>query len=184
MTATGRDDMHEGTSVEQHGLMAAPEVVKPQLLEPKLSRPANELLAHVARATSLRKSKRLGEHKCTLGQFNQPQVNRYAVRYAGNNPRMLFLLRYEQGEQVIVDRDGARVAVFLGPLDTNAVLGVLDRPLDPRVLLIGLRSLQRRANISPSLAPVNAATLTIPNSTDPLKPRASVRSCSSSSAMP
>ncbi|MGB6916324.1 MAG: hypothetical protein WBE42_26780 [Pseudolabrys sp.] len=97
---------------------------------------------------------------------------------------MLFLLRYEQGGQVIVDRDGALVAVFLGPLDTNAVLGVLDRPLDPRVLLIGLRSLQRRANISPSLAPVNAATLTIPNSADPLKPRTSVRSCSSSSAMP
>jgi hypothetical protein len=28
----------------------------------------------------------------TLGQFNQPQVNRYAVRYAGNNPQMLFPL--------------------------------------------------------------------------------------------
>jgi hypothetical protein len=92
MAAASRDYVNRGTSIKQHGFMAAAEVVKSQFLKPEPPRPADEFLAYVARAARLCEGKRLGENQGTLGQFNEPQVNRYAVRYAGNQPQNLFAL--------------------------------------------------------------------------------------------
>ena len=90
---------------------------------------------HVAGAAQHSKSKRVREHQGFFGQLDQRQVNCRSIGYTGNQPQMLLSFDQEQRQQIIVDRDGALVALFLGALDAKTVrLGVLDRPLDPQRL--------------------------------------------------
>ena len=105
---------------------------------------------------------RAGKYQRPGRQLDKRQVNSGTVRDASYHPQITITFGHEKRDKVAVDFDGAVAALGFRTLDLQSVFyGFFYRSLDPQRL---------SGRISPRRAPVNAATATIGNSTDSLKP--------------
>ena len=84
MSATGRDDVNRDTGIRAASFHACPEGREAAALEPQRSRLSHELVGRIARIAGLRKRARIREHQRAFWQPDKRQVDRNAVRNAGD----------------------------------------------------------------------------------------------------
>jgi hypothetical protein len=104
-----------------------PEIMQPQMRKAERGGPPQEFLGGIVRRSQPGKRKALAgrrgtrEHECVIWQLNERQIDSRTIRHAGMDPLHVRALGTQQGDQIIIYRDGPLAALRFRRLDREPI---------------------------------------------------------------